>query len=117
MPVGTGDDVEAALRNARPELEFSVVSNPEFLREGAAIEDFKRPDRIIIGVTDPRGEETLRKLYRPLTKNGSPLLVMGRRAAELTKYASNAFLATKISLSTRLRIFAKRSRPISKMCH
>lgn len=96
VPVGTGDDVERIIRETRPDLEFSVASNPEFLREGAAIDDFKRPDRVVIGVNDERGADVLREIYRPLLGNETPLLVMARRAAELTKYAANAFLATKI---------------------
>ncbi|MEO6152260.1 MAG: UDP-glucose/GDP-mannose dehydrogenase family protein [Croceibacterium sp.] len=97
VPVGTGDEVERIIREVNPGLAFSVASNPEFLREGAAIEDFKRPDRVVIGVTDEHAEQVLREVYRPLLRNESPLLVMARRAAELTKYAANAFLATKIS--------------------
>ena len=96
VPVGTGDEVERIIRETAPELEFSVASNPEFLREGAAIDDFKRPDRVVIGVNDSRAEEVLAEIYRPLTRNESPLVVMSRRGAELTKYAANAFLATKI---------------------
>ncbi|MBO0749113.1 MAG: UDP-glucose/GDP-mannose dehydrogenase family protein [Porphyrobacter sp.] len=97
VPVGTGDEVERIIREARPDLAVSVASNPEFLREGAAIEDFKRPDRIVIGVNDEHARTVLQEVYRPLIRNESPLLVMARRAAELTKYAANAFLATKIS--------------------
>jgi UDPglucose 6-dehydrogenase len=97
VPVGTGDEVERIIREARPDLQFSVASNPEFLREGAAIEDFKRPDRVVIGVNDEHGAEVLREVYRPLLGAETRLLVMARRAAELTKYAANAFLATKIS--------------------
>jgi UDPglucose 6-dehydrogenase len=97
VPVGTGDEVERILREARPGLDVSVASNPEFLREGAAIQDFKRPDRIVIGVKDDRARTVLQEVYRPLIRNEGPLLVMARRAAELTKYAANAFLATKIS--------------------
>jgi len=97
VPVGTGDEVERIIREVRPELDFSVASNPEFLREGAAIEDFKRPDRIVIGVNDEHARAVLQEVYRPLISNESPLLVMARRAAELTKYAANAFLATKIT--------------------
>jgi UDPglucose 6-dehydrogenase len=95
--VGTGDEVERIIREARPDLEFAVASNPEFLREGAAIEDFKRPDRIVVGVDDEHARAVLQEVYRPLIRNESPLLVMARRAAELTKYAANAFLATKIT--------------------
>jgi UDPglucose 6-dehydrogenase len=97
VPVGTGDEVERIIREARPEAEFSVVSNPEFLREGAAIQDFKRPDRIVIGANDERGARVIRDLYRPLYLNQAPIMGTGRRTAELTKYAANAFLATKIT--------------------
>lgn len=97
VPVGTGDEVERIIREEAPELKFSVASNPEFLREGAAIVDFKRPDRVVIGVNDEYAEEVLQEIYRPLTRNESPLVVMSRKAAELTKYAGNAFLATKIA--------------------
>ena len=97
VPVGTGDEVERTIREARPEAEFAVVSNPEFLREGAAIGDFKRPDRIVIGTEDPRARDVMTELYRPLFLNASPLLFTARRTAELIKYAANAFLATKIT--------------------
>ncbi|MBM6575427.1 UDP-glucose/GDP-mannose dehydrogenase family protein [Microvirga sp. SRT01] len=97
VPVGTGDEVERIIREANPEADFAVTSNPEFLREGAAIDDFKRPDRIVIGSDDPRALAVLRQVYRPLYLNKSPIVEMSRRAAELTKYAGNAFLATKIT--------------------
>ena len=97
VPVGTGDEVERIIRESHPEADFAVVSNPEFLREGAAIADFKRPDRIVIGSEDERATEVMRAIYRPLYLNASPLVVMSRRGAELTKYAANAFLATKIT--------------------
>ena len=97
VPVGTGDEVERLIRQANPTAEFGVASNPEFLREGAAIGDFKRPDRIVIGVEDPRSQTLLEELYRPLYLNQAPIMVTSRRTAELTKYAANAFLATKIS--------------------
>jgi UDPglucose 6-dehydrogenase len=97
VPVGTGDEVERIIREANPDADFSVASNPEFLREGAAIDDFKRPDRIVIGTEDPRALAVLRQVYRPLYLNRSPIAEMSRRAAELTKYAGNAFLATKIT--------------------
>jgi UDPglucose 6-dehydrogenase len=97
VPVGTGDEVERIIRDTRPDAEFSVVSNPEFLREGAAIQDFKRPDRIIIGANDDKGARVVSDLYRPLYLNQAPIMVTGRRTAELTKYAANAFLATKIT--------------------
>ena len=97
VPVGTGDEVEAIIRRTRPEAQAAVVSNPEFLREGAAIEDFKHPDRVVVGTDDPRAREVMRELYRPLNLNESPLLFTGRRTSELTKYAANAFLAMKIT--------------------
>ena len=96
VPVGTGDEVERIIREVRPDLEFSVASNPEFLREGAAIEDFKRPDRVVIGVNDEHAAGVLHEIYRPLLRNETQFLSMARRGAELTKYAANAFLATKI---------------------
>ena len=97
VPVGTGDEVERIIADTRPDADFAVVSNPEFLREGAAIEDFKRPDRIVVGSEDPRALEVMREAYRPLSLNKSPILEMNRPSAELTKYAGNAFLATKIT--------------------
>jgi UDPglucose 6-dehydrogenase len=97
VPVGTGDEVERIIREARPDADVAVVSNPEFLREGAAISDFKRPDRIVIGSDDARARERMAEIYRPLSLNDPPLLFMSRRTAELTKYAGNAFLATKIT--------------------
>ncbi len=97
VPVGTGDEVERIIRAANPQADFAVASNPEFLREGAAIDDFKRPDRIVIGTDDPRALDVMRQIYRPLYLNKSPVVAMSRRAAELTKYAGNAFLATKIT--------------------
>ena len=97
VPVGTGDEVERILRETAPEARAWVVSNPEFLREGAAIEDFKRPDRIVIGTDDEEAVEVMREIYRPLYLNKAPLLVTARRTAELIKYAANAFLATKIT--------------------
>ncbi len=97
VPVGTGDEVERIIRETNPDAEFAVVSNPEFLREGAAIADFKRPDRIVIGTEDARAVAVMTELYRPLFLNRSPLLFTARRTAELIKYAANAFLATKIT--------------------
>jgi UDPglucose 6-dehydrogenase len=97
VPVGTGDEVERILREAAPARTCWVVSNPEFLREGAAIEDFKHPDRIVVGTEDPRATELMREVYRPLYLNKAPLLFTARRTAELIKYAANAFLATKIT--------------------
>lgn len=97
VPVGTGDEVERIMRESAPNKNISVVSNPEFLREGAAIDDFKRPDRIVIGSEDEYASQVMREIYRPLFLNESPLLFTGRRTAELIKYAANAFLATKIT--------------------
>lgn len=97
VPVGTGDEVERIIRTTNPAADFAVVSNPEFLREGAAINDFKRPDRVVIGGDDPRALEMMQQIYRPLALGRSPIIEMSRRAAELTKYAGNAFLATKIT--------------------
>jgi UDPglucose 6-dehydrogenase len=97
VPVGTGDEVERIIREARPDADVAVVSNPEFLREGAAIRDFKHPDRIVVGLTDERAKKVMSEIYRPLYLNQAPILYTGRRTAELTKYAANAFLATKIT--------------------
>lgn len=97
VPVGTGDEVERILKEVAPLIDFAVVSNPEFLREGAAIDDFKRPDRIVIGTEDPAAEAVMREIYRPLFLNQAPILVTDRRTSELIKYAGNAFLATKIT--------------------
>jgi len=97
VPVGTGDEVERIIHDVNPAAEFAVISNPEFLREGAAIDDFKRPDRVVIGGHDERGLAVMREIYRPLALGRSPLIEMSRRGAELTKYAGNAFLATKIT--------------------
>jgi len=97
VPVGTSDEIERIILKANPDAEFSVVSNPEFLREGAAIEDFKRPDRIVVGVEDDRARAVMSEVYRPLFLNRSPVLFVSRRTSELIKYASNGFLAVKIS--------------------
>ena len=97
VPVGTGDEVERIISDAKPSAEFAVVSNPEFLREGAAINDFKRPDRVVVGTEDERAKAIMRDLYRPLYINETPILFTTRRTSELTKYAANAFLATKIT--------------------
>ncbi|WP_084420749.1 UDP-glucose dehydrogenase family protein [Henriciella litoralis] len=97
VPVGTGDEVEAIIRKAAPDGDFAVVSNPEFLREGAAIKDFKIPDRVVVGTDDERAREVMRELYRPLFLNETPILFTTRRTSELIKYAANAFLAVKIT--------------------
>jgi UDPglucose 6-dehydrogenase len=112
VPVGTSDKVRAAvgetLRKRGVELEFDVVSNPEFLKEGAAIEDFMRPDRVVVGADNPRVTELLRALYDPFTRNREKLIIMDLRSAELTKYAANAMLATKISFMNELANLAER---------
>ncbi|WP_454624337.1 UDP-glucose dehydrogenase family protein [Bradyrhizobium cenepequi] len=97
VPVGTGDEVERLIREANPAAEVAVASNPEFLREGAAIRDFKFPDRIVVGTSDERARKVLGDVYRPLSLNQAPLMYTARRTAELIKYAANAFLATKIT--------------------
>jgi UDPglucose 6-dehydrogenase len=97
VPVGTGDEVERIIRELRHDADFSVVSNPEFLREGAAIHDFKHPDRIVIGTEDEHAKKVAAEIYRPLYLNQAPILYTSRRTAELIKYAANAFLATKIT--------------------
>jgi UDPglucose 6-dehydrogenase len=110
--VGTADKVKAAVAavlDARgAEVEFDVVSNPEFLKEGAAVNDFMRPDRIVVGTDNPRTAELIRHLYSPFTRNHERLLVMDIRSAELTKYAANAMLATKISFMNELANLAER---------
>jgi len=102
VPVGTGDEVERIIRSERRNIAASVVSNPEFLREGAAVYDFKHPDRIVIGTNDARAREVMNEIYRPLHLNASPIMYTDRRTAELIKYASNAFLATKITFINEL---------------
>jgi UDPglucose 6-dehydrogenase len=97
VPVGTADEVERIIRDVRPDADFAVASNPEFLREGAAIRDFKMPDRIVVGTAEQRARDVLSELYRPLYLNQAPILYTERRTAELIKYAANAFLATKIT--------------------
>ncbi len=97
VPVGTGDEVERIVRAARPDTPFAVVSNPEFLREGAAIGDFKRPDRVVVGTEEDWAKPVMEQIYRPLFLNRSPIQFTSRRSAEMIKYAANAFLATKIT--------------------
>jgi len=97
VPVGTGREVEQIIRRARPDAEFDVASNPEFLREGSAIEDFRRPDRIVVGAESERARAVMREVYRPLYLNETPIVFTARETAELIKYAANAFLATKIT--------------------
>ncbi len=97
VPVGTGREVEAIVRRTRPDVDFDIASNPEFLREGSAINDFMRPDRVVIGAESERARETMRRLYRPLYLIETPIVMTSVETAELTKYAANAFLATKIT--------------------
>jgi UDPglucose 6-dehydrogenase len=102
VPVGTGNDVERIIHETRPDAKFDVVSNPEFLREGSAIEDFMRPDRVVIGTDSEEAQALMRALYRPLSLIETPILFTNRETAELIKYATNAFLATKISFINEL---------------
>jgi UDPglucose 6-dehydrogenase len=108
VPVGTGDEVERIIREARKGTDCAVVSNPEFLREGAAIQDFKHPDRVVVGCEDARAREVMSELYRPLYLNRSPILFTDRRTAELIKYAANAFLATKITFINEIADLAEK---------
>ncbi len=108
VPVGTGAEIERRIRAVRPEAEVEVASNPEFLREGAAIEDFLRPDRIVVGAESERAREVARELYRPLFLNETPVLFTSRETAELTKYAANAVLATKISFINEIADLCER---------
>jgi UDPglucose 6-dehydrogenase len=107
VPVGTGDEIEAILQRVRPERNWAVVSNPEFLREGAAINDFKRPDRVVVGTEDERAQGVMRELYRPLYLNETPILFTSRRTSELIKYAANAFLAMKITFINEIADLAE----------
>ena len=109
VPVGTGDDVERIIRETNPRADVVVASNPEFLREGAAIRDFKHPDRIIIGTHDERGRKVAAEIYRPLYLNQAPIIYTDRRTAELIKYAANAFLATKVSFINEISDLAERA--------
>jgi len=109
VPVGTGDEVERIIGETRKDADYAVVSNPEFLREGAAIQDFKHPDRIVVGTDDARAREVMAELYRPLYLNRAPILFTGRRTAELIKYAANAFLATKITFINEIADLAEKA--------
>jgi UDPglucose 6-dehydrogenase len=108
VPVGTGDEVERIIRETHSKADCAVVSNPEFLREGAAIQDFKHPDRVVVGSEDARAREVMTEIYRPLYLNRSPILFTGRRTAELIKYAANAFLATKITFINEIADLAEK---------
>ena len=109
VPVGTGDEVERIIRATNPAADVVVVSNPEFLREGAAIDDFKRPDRIVVGLEDERARDVMTEVYRPLYLNQAPLMFTGRRTAELIKYAGNAFLAMKITFINEMADLCERT--------
>lgn len=109
VPIGTGDEVDRIIRATNPTADVVVVSNPEFLREGAAIEDFKRPDRIVVGAEDERGREIMSEVYRPLYLNQAPLLFTSRRTAELIKYAGNAFLAMKVTFINEIADLCERT--------
>lgn len=108
VPVGTGDEVERIIREQNSAADFAVVSNPEFLREGSAIEDFKRPDRIIVGTDAERAKAVMGEIYRPLSLNVAPIFYTSRRTAELTKYAGNAFLAMKITFINEIADLCER---------
>ena len=108
VPVGTGREVERIVRKANPSADFDVVSNPEFLREGAAISDFMRPDRVVVGAETDRARDLLRRLYRPLYLLETPILMTGLETSELIKYASNAFLAVKISYINQMADLCER---------
>jgi UDPglucose 6-dehydrogenase len=108
VPVGTGDEVERLIREANPSADVAVASNPEFLREGAAIRDFKIPDRIVVGTHDERARKVISEIYRPLYLNQAPLMFTSRRTAELIKYAANAFLATKITFINEIADLAEK---------
>jgi UDPglucose 6-dehydrogenase len=97
VPVGTGDEITRIIKELRPDADFAVVSNPEFLREGAAIDDFKKPDRVVIGTDDDRARAVMGEIYQSLARNNTPIVFTERRGAEIIKYAANAFLATKIT--------------------
>jgi UDPglucose 6-dehydrogenase len=108
VPVGAGDEVERIIREVQPYADFAVVSNPEFLREGSAIHDFKHPDRIVIGTQEDRAKHVISEIYRPLSLNQAPILFTSRRTAELVKYAANAFLATKITFINEIADLCER---------
>jgi UDPglucose 6-dehydrogenase len=107
VPVGTAAKVHARIA-ANAKVDFDVVSNPEFLREGFAVDDFMKPDRVVIGTSSPRAEKLMEQLYKPFVRQGNPILFMDEKSAELTKYAANAFLATKITFMNEIANFCER---------
>ncbi len=107
VPIGTGDEVERIITETNPKADVIVASNPEFLREGAAIRDFKHPDRIVVGTEDDRARKVIAEIYRPLYLNQAPIMYTGRRTAELIKYAANAFLATKVTFINEIADLAE----------
>jgi UDPglucose 6-dehydrogenase len=108
VPIGAGDEVDRIIAERAPRGSFAVVSNPEFLREGAAIEDFKRPDRVVIGVEDDRAREVMREIYRPIERNGGPMVYTSRRSSEMIKYAANVFLAMKVTFINEIADLCER---------
>src|SRR4029079_16878227 len=108
VPVGTSRQVAEVIRKTRPEAEFDVASNPEFLREGSAIEDFRRPDRVVVGTESDRAKAVMKEVYRPLYLNETPMLFTTRETSELIKYAANAFLATKITFINEMADICER---------
>ena len=109
VPVGTGDEIEKIIRKANPAADVAVVSNPEFLREGAAIDDFRHPDRIVVGLSDERARAVMTEVYRPLYLNQAPMVFTDRRTSELIKYAGNAFLAMKITFINEIAELCERT--------
>ena len=101
MPVGTAEKVRLAI-SKNTKVEFDVVSNPEFLREGFAVDDFLKPDRVVIGTTSDKAKKVMEDLYKPYVRSGNPIIFMDEKSAELTKYAANAFLATKITFMNEI---------------
>ncbi len=108
VPVGTADEVRKIIEDQAPGADFDVVSNPEFLREGFAVDDFMKPERVVIGTSSERAAEKMKKLYKPFVRSGNPILIMDEKSAEITKYASNAFLAMKISFMNEIANFCER---------
>lgn len=107
MPVGTSEKVHKAVA-ANAKVDFDIVSNPEFLREGFAVDDFLKPDRVVVGTESDRARKLMEELYKPFTRQGNPIIFMDERSAELTKYAANAFLATKISFMNEIANFCEK---------